>query len=140
MRNTNISRSSFSDITWINSKICGNSPCLWDEGLSYYLIRTCFFTEESYRNATWVSRRKNHNVVAGWIAVLRLFRNIGWDKLGASSGKNPPNYQGSPQYLCFKRIVFGSSKAMYGIIVRIDGYGCLPCDGGAVYNTANKQE
>jgi len=38
-----------------------------------FLIRTCFFREELYRNATWASRKKDHNVVSGWIAVLRLF-------------------------------------------------------------------
>jgi hypothetical protein len=27
-------------------------------------------------------------VGSGWIAVLRLFRNIGWDKMGTSSGGN----------------------------------------------------
>ncbi len=39
-----------------------------------------------YGNATRVSRKKNHNVVSGWIAVLRLLRNIGWGKMGTSSG------------------------------------------------------
>jgi hypothetical protein len=33
-------------------------------------------------------KEKNHKVVSGWIAVLRLFRDIGRDKLGASSGGN----------------------------------------------------
>ena len=28
------------------------------------------------------------SVGSGWIAVLRLFRDIGWDKLGTSSGGN----------------------------------------------------
>ena len=27
--------------------------------------------------------KRTHNVVLDWIAVLRLFRDIGWDKLGA---------------------------------------------------------
>jgi hypothetical protein len=33
--------------------------------------------------------KRNHNIGGlGWIAVLRLFRNIGWDEMGTSSGEN----------------------------------------------------
>ncbi len=56
--------------------------------MQLFLIRTCFSGEELYRNAIRASRKKNHNVVSSSIAVLKLFRDIGWDKLEASSGGN----------------------------------------------------
>ena len=48
-----------------------------------------YFRGESYRNTTWVSRKKKPQFWWGqaeWIAVFRLFRDLDWDKMGASSG------------------------------------------------------
>jgi hypothetical protein len=55
-----------------------------------FLIRTRFFGKTLCGTSTWASREKKpqYRWGSGWIAVLRLFRDIGWDKLGASSGGN----------------------------------------------------
>ncbi len=44
--------------------------------------------------------KRNHmKVGSGWVAVLRLFKDIEWDKLGASGGENywkPATFRRNP--------------------------------------------